>query len=148
MLQLKRFLVNEGEEGTIPTTAKIEQNIEVARRLRLKRNNCQGLVSDEQRYELKGIIEHIGKYTNEGHYIAYTLEEDRWTEWNDEYSRRIKWEEVKNKQAYLLFWEGIDEENRNDEARWESKAEAQLKVKSEEKVLPAESWKTESISRP
>ena len=63
----------------------------------------------EQRYELKSVIEHIGKSTSEGHYIAYTWDQDCWTEWNDEISRIISWEEVKNKQAYLLFWERIDD---------------------------------------
>ena len=54
-------------------------------------------MSDGQWYELKGVIEHIGKSTTEGHYIAYKSDEDKWTEWNDEFSRTITWEEVRNK---------------------------------------------------
>ena len=98
VIQLKRFLVKEeGDEETIPVSAKIEQKIDLAGKLRLKRNNCQGLVIDGQWYELKGVIEHIGNSTTEGHYIAYTRDEDKWTEWNDELSRTNTWEEVRNK---------------------------------------------------
>ena len=45
-------------------------------------------MSDAQWYELKGVIENIGKSTTEGHYIAYTRDEAIWTEWKDEFSRQ------------------------------------------------------------
>ena len=51
------------------------------------------------------MIEHTGKNTKEGHYIAYVREGESWTQWDDETSTAIPWREVKDKQAYILIWE-------------------------------------------
>ena len=72
-----------------------------------------GLLKPEQHYELRGMIEHEGESTSEGHYIAYARENGNWIVWNDEISRVTTWEEIRAKQAYILFWERKDDDGSN-----------------------------------
>ena len=39
---------------------------------------------------------------------AYVRDGEKWTEWSDENSNEIRWEEVQKKQAYILIWEKIE----------------------------------------
>ena len=66
------------------------------------------MLSENETYILRGVIEHIGKSTKEGHYNAYVRTGKEWVEFSDERSSKASWEEVKNKQAYVLIWEKID----------------------------------------
>ena len=104
VLQLKRYAINNGK--------KLEpfrkQKIAYGRLLDLKRNTCGGMLSENETYILRGVIEHIGKSTKEGHYNAYVRTGKEWVEFSDERSSKASWEEVKNKQAYVLIWEKID----------------------------------------
>ena len=107
-LQLKRYTHNDWK-GAIPNTSKIEQWIAFSSKLNLKRIPSWGIKDTVQEYSLRGVIEHSGKTTKEGHYTAYVREGDYWTQWNDETSANISWEEVQAKQAYILIWEKIEE---------------------------------------
>ena len=76
--------------------------------LNLKRTPRWGVEGWYQQYKLRGVIEHKGETTKEGHYKDYVREGEKWTEWNDENSNDIPWEEVQKKQAYILICEKIE----------------------------------------
>ena len=146
VIQLKRFLYNEERElGTIPRVSKNKQKISFEKELKIKCNTCQDLISEEQSYELKGVIEHTGKSTSEGHYIAYTREEDCWIEWNDEISRIVACEEVKKKQAYLFFWERKDDGPNNNGGSKDDKNEVAFRERVMENKVDEKKWKSKLI---
>ena len=78
--------------------------------MNFKRIPRVGIKEDVQRYRLRGVIEHSGKTTKEGHYVAYVREGEKWTRWDDETSTVIPWNDVKDKQAYILIWERSEDE--------------------------------------
>ena len=91
--------------GEVSNIVKIERKVAFDRKLNFKRSPSFGIEGKVQQYKLRGVIEHTGKNTNEGHYHAYVREGDNWVWWSDEKSKAIHWEEVKEKQAYILIWE-------------------------------------------
>ena len=47
-----------------------------------------------------------------GHYFAWVRQKGQtWFKWNDETGTEVTWNEVQKRQAYILIWEMIDEEN-------------------------------------
>ena len=80
--------------------------------LNLKRMPSWEIQGTVQKYMLKGVIEHRGKTINDGHYTAYFRQGEKWTQWNDENSEEITWEEVQSKEAYILIWEKMEERSK------------------------------------
>ncbi|EAS02946.3 ubiquitin carboxyl-terminal hydrolase (macronuclear) [Tetrahymena thermophila SB210] len=60
-------------------------------------------------YRLYGVVIHIGQI-DQGHYTSYTFQNNRWTHYNDDLIKTVKAEEViNNRNAYLLFYELVDQ---------------------------------------
>ena len=59
-------------------------------------------------YRLISMIIHTGRWLDSGHYLAYFKEDDDWKEANDRYIRTVDWDIVKEKQAFVLFYERLD----------------------------------------
>ncbi|KAL4444458.1 hypothetical protein ABPG74_016751 [Tetrahymena malaccensis] len=60
-------------------------------------------------YRLYGVVVHIGQI-DQGHYTSYTFQNDRWTHYNDDQIKTVKAEEaINNRNAYLLFYELVDQ---------------------------------------
>ena len=94
-LQLNRYSKNDWEKsGKIPEVHKIERHTVFELELSLKRKPRWGIDGWYQQYKLRGVIEHKGKTTKEGHYHAYVREGDKCTQRSDENSIDITWEEV------------------------------------------------------
>uniref|UniRef100_A0ACD6ALZ8 Uncharacterized protein n=1 Tax=Avena sativa TaxID=4498 RepID=A0ACD6ALZ8_AVESA len=69
---------------------------------------------DNLSYRLVGVIEHIGGVVNIGHFIAYVRASQgsgpsSWVCANDSKIRRVSLEEVLRCEAYILFYERIDD---------------------------------------
>ena len=112
VMQLQRFKKDEKvnrELEALSTPVKLTQHIELHKVIKIQRNNAQGRLSNTERYELRGVIEHVGEDTSKGHYVAYVNNNDQWTKWNDVLGNNTTWEEVKTKEAYILFWEKKEE---------------------------------------
>jgi ubiquitin carboxyl-terminal hydrolase 16/45 len=66
-----------------------------------------------QRYRLFGVVLHSGSLFG-GHYTAYVRPfKERPNEWvycSDSHTRLVTWEEVKRCQAYVLFYERIQDD--------------------------------------
>ena len=123
-MQLKRYKKNNGSENRETSkTIRIERKIEFSRKLNFKRTPRYGIKEAVQRYELKGVIEHSGNTTKEGHYTAYVREGESWMQWDDETSAAIPWREVKDKQAYILIWERCEDEDEEHRANNDQKFE-------------------------
>ena len=100
-MQLTRF--KRTETNGIATTAKVDTKVQFKERLRLE---CKrSTIAQQQNYRLRGIIEHKGTSTENGHYVAYVREGNEWTQWDDEDGTPLNWETVAEKEAYLLLWE-------------------------------------------
>ena len=95
VLQLKRF---KGLQ-------KIEDFVRFPSKLRI---NCASVANDQHHfYRLTGIVCHKGPSIANGHYIAYILAQDKWLKANDKTIKEIRYETVKRKAAYLLFYERL-----------------------------------------
>ena len=82
-IQLKRYSKNDWEQsGKLPEVHKIEKHIVFQPELSLKRkrNPRRGVDGWYQQYKLRGMIEHTGKTTKEGHYNAYVRVGEEWTQ--------------------------------------------------------------------
>ena len=124
IIQFKRYLQRDWKKtGAPPETVKIDQKIAWSKILNLKRMPSWEIQGTVQKYMLKGVIEHRGKTINDGHYTAYVREGEKWTQWNDENSEEITWEEVQSKEAYILIWEKMEERSKNEEETWSEKCE-------------------------
>ena len=60
--------------------------------------------SDIYMYDLSSAIVHDGAGLNEGHYIAYIRQGDRWCLFNDDKVTLVSEGDVLNADAYLLFY--------------------------------------------
>jgi ubiquitin C-terminal hydrolase len=62
-------------------------------------------------YKLIGVSTHLGSSSNCGHYIAYCYreKEKKYFCFNDERARMISFEELKNGEPYILFYEQMDD---------------------------------------
>ena len=67
-------------------------------------------------YRLIGVSTHLGSSSNYGHYIAYCYREneDQYYCFNDSNARKIKFEELKDGEPYILFYEQIDDSINNE----------------------------------
>ena len=105
VLQLKRF--SHVLRGRNMYPVKLEDFIQFEKGLVLDCNI--GNLSLQTHYVLKGLIVHKGRNLSNGHYIAYVKEGTNWMEWSDEFGTSVSWEKVKTQQAYILFFETIEE---------------------------------------
>ena len=58
-------------------------------------------------YQLTGIVVHIGRSIQAGHYVSYVRAEGMWFKMNDDRVRTVSWLTVQRQKAYLLFFEQI-----------------------------------------
>ena len=59
-------------------------------------------------YNLYGVIVHEGQTLNSGHYVSYVKTGESWHRCSDEYIRSVKWSDVRQKEAYILFYQISD----------------------------------------
>ncbi len=107
---LKRFIYNNISH----MTSKIHQLITYPEILNLKpyfiekdqESNKENEPSDNFKYQLYGVIVHLGAHADEGHVFAYVRSPDGfWYETNDELVTRVKLNQVLNhKDAYILCY--------------------------------------------
>jgi hypothetical protein len=62
-------------------------------------NPCQG-----QKYELSGIVVHLGGSLYSGHYVSYVKSAGRWYSCNDSMVSSCDFDRVKNNEAYMLVY--------------------------------------------
>ena len=92
VVQLKRF---KGLQ-------KIEDFVRFPSKLRL---NCASVANEQHHfYRLTGVICHKGPNISNGHYIAYVLAGEKWLKADDRTIKEVRYETVKRKEAYLLFY--------------------------------------------
>ena len=58
-------------------------------------------------YRLTGLIVHIGFSIAAGHYTAYFLVDGHWYEANDTKIRQVSWQEVRQLNVYILFYQRL-----------------------------------------
>ena len=58
-------------------------------------------------YGIKGLVIHKGSSIERGHYISYFGADEKWFKANDHSISIVRWQTVRRKQAYLLFYEQI-----------------------------------------
>ena len=105
VIQLKRF--SHVLKGRNMYPIKLQHFIHFENALVL---DCKiGNVNFQVHYSLKGVIVHNGRSLSNGHYIAYVKEGSNWIEWNDKVGTSVSWETVKSQQAYILFFETVEE---------------------------------------
>ena len=138
---LKRYKKNEPVcsestgNGTLPIAVeptKLKQHIVFHRKMEIKRNDLQGIISGTESYELRGVIVHYGAKTNVGHYKAFVNNNETWTEWNDQTGTPIPWNAVRNMEAYILFWERKPNRASNEPKEVPQKRPAETKVEEKE----------------
>ena len=134
-LQLKRYKEGHIKENGAKTTAeKVEKHIAFSRELKLKRIPSWGIKDTVQHYKLRGVIEHTGKTTKDGHYLAYVREGNAWTKWDDDTSSIIPWKKVQTKQAYILIWEKTEEKPILDVNESDKEMELDMKNKKRKRA--------------
>ena len=92
VLQFKRF---QGLQ-------KIEDFVRFPSKLRLKYASVGS--EQQQLYRLTGVVCHSGRSIATGHYVAYVLAQNKWLKANDKTIQEVRYETVKRKEAYLLFY--------------------------------------------
>ena len=138
VMQLKRF--KKKEENGITTVSKLTTKVKFQEELRLP---CQlSSVGVTANYKVKAVIEHKGPTASNGHYVAYVREGNQWIEWNDETGESVTWAKVENSEAYILFWEKIEEEGAQnyEEDEWTDSESVELseEVGEEGRMKPGE----------
>ena len=134
-LQLKRYKEGHMKDNGAKTTAeKVEKHIAFSRELKLKRIPSWGIKDTVQHYKLRGVIEHTGKTTKDGHYLAYVREGNAWTKWDDDTSSIIPWKKVQRKQAYILIWEKTEEKPILDVNESDKEMELDMKNKKRKRA--------------
>ena len=109
LMQLNRF--TKKEINGLTTTSKLNTRVDFDEELKLP---CTlSLLGVTSQYQLTGVIEHRGLTASNGHYVAYVRQGSQWIECDDETATPISWEVVARKQAYILFWEIIEEGSTN-----------------------------------
>jgi len=70
---------------------------------------CRG-GGDVVKYELSAIVEHFGRRSRAGHFIAYKRLklDDAWLRCSDEMVKEVSWDEVALSKPYLLFYESVN----------------------------------------
>ena len=95
VLQLKRF---QGLQ-------KIEDFVRFPSKLRL--NFASVGNGEHQLYQLTGVVCHSGPRIANGHYICYVLAGDQWLKADDRIVQEVRYETVKRKQVYVLFYQRL-----------------------------------------
>jgi ubiquitin carboxyl-terminal hydrolase 36/42 len=63
------------------------------------------------KYRLFSVVEHVGMKASSGHYVSHTMDcEDCWKKMDDRNVRNQEIESVLDKQAYILFYELMQED--------------------------------------
>jgi hypothetical protein len=98
VIQLKRFRYDSYFSSKVRTPVIFPEN-ELDLRPYMKHPSKQDL------YDLTGIIVHLGSVSS-GHYLAYVRSwvDDEWYEMNDDLIKSVSWEEVAQKEAYILIY--------------------------------------------
>jgi len=107
ILHLKRFSYDKyGNEGK-----KLQNDVAFPKELDLKDLD---LMTPESRalqtgYYLRAVVVHKGLSLGRGHYIAYARYKDtgKWFCYNDSDVTQVKYDKVKEEQAYLLFYDNM-----------------------------------------
>ena len=60
-------------------------------------------------YYLVALISHIGSIEG-GHYVAYIKHNDKWYKCDDSFICEVEEEDVKNAQAYMLYYAKCEEQ--------------------------------------
>uniref|UniRef100_A0A0A9B8U8 USP domain-containing protein n=1 Tax=Arundo donax TaxID=35708 RepID=A0A0A9B8U8_ARUDO len=117
-VQLVRFgpgKDNSDEQVKISGHVIFEEHLDVGRFTDLRSED-----KDNARYRLVGVIEHIGSSVKVGHYVAYVrasrIGSDQqsssgsstWFRANDEKIKAVSLEEVRKREAYVLFYERME----------------------------------------
>jgi len=111
IIQLERF--NKRIIGGRYATVKLAKHIEYPMILDMKEYKLINKTI-ENKYELYGVVNHIGSSTNSGHYYSYcrnlmsTKDDQSWYELNDTSISKIPSSKIVNKNAYMLFYRRID----------------------------------------
>ena len=92
VVQLKRF----------SGLNKIEDFVKFPLQLRLKYISAGN--EEHHFYNITGVVLHKGATISSGHYIAYVLADGVWIEADDSITQEVSWENVSNKNVYLLFY--------------------------------------------
>ena len=58
-------------------------------------------------YRLTGLILHTGISIAAGHYISYFIKDGTWYESSDVYMREVSWQEVRELNIYILFYQQL-----------------------------------------
>ena len=58
-------------------------------------------------YRLMGIVVHIGASIQGGHYVSYVHAGENWFKMDDHIVSTVRWQTVRRKKAYMLFYEQI-----------------------------------------
>ena len=57
---------------------------------------------------MQGVVSHIGTSATSGHYVAYIHTSEGWILFDDTNVREVSEAEVLKQQAYILFYQNID----------------------------------------
>ena len=68
-----------------------------------------GIDGDEynKQYRIMGIVVHIGASIQGGHYVSYVHGGEKWFKMDDHIVSTVRWQTVRRKKAYMLFYEQI-----------------------------------------
>ena len=58
-------------------------------------------------YQITGVVVHLGSSIASGHYISYVRAGENWFKINDDIVTTVRWNTVRRKKAYMLFYEQI-----------------------------------------
>lgn len=103
-IQVKRFggrmaggsFIEEKYEGKIDFPLTVDMAPFTARRTSQSHNSLV--------YDLESVVVHHGQQIQNGHYLAFCRQEDRWYKFDDEMVSLSTTEEVLRQEAYLLFY--------------------------------------------
>ncbi|KAK6465015.1 hypothetical protein DFJ63DRAFT_338 [Scheffersomyces coipomensis] len=99
-IQLKRFKHNSSND----TSSKIEDSVQIPLYLNMNKYCVSQNENEDKFYELFALVCHIGS-VNTGHYIVLIKNrQGEWFKFDDSIISMISPEEVKNTNAYLLFY--------------------------------------------
>lgn len=98
LIQLKRFRYDSYFSSKVRTVVSFSETINVQK-------FSKSPVCTET-YELVGFIAHQGA-TSGGHYVSYIKSwiDNMWYQMNDDRITSLSWDEVKNKEAYVLMYQ-------------------------------------------
>lgn len=105
-IQVKRFgvrmaggsYIEEKHEGKIDFPVTIDMAPYTARTKSKSRKSIQMM------YDLESVIVHHGQQIQNGHYLAFCRQDDRWFKFDDEIVSVSTTDEVLRQEAYLLFY--------------------------------------------